>query len=230
MSIALLAVPKPLFRYLGSLAVLILLTELLCHVSAGIDLERMRASMLAHGSGALSRYDKWRQLIVDSRDRPETERLARVNDFFNRNLQFADDIDVWGKVDYWASPVEFIQRGMGDCEDFAIAKYFTLLELGVPVHKLRLTYVRAVLAGAQPGTSVEHMVLAYYDTASAEPLVLDNLIDGIRPAGLRKDLLPVISFNGQGVWASGAQNPAPIDRLTRWTTLRLKMLAEGYEP
>lgn len=229
-SIALLPRQNSLFRSLGGLAALLLFTELLCHVSAGIDLERMRASMAAHGPGALSRYAKWRQLVVDSRDRTEMEKLARVNDFFNRNLQFADDVDAWGMVDYWASPVEFIQHGMGDCEDFAIAKYFTLREIGVPERKLRLTYVRAVVGGPSSRISVEHMVLAYYDTTSAEPLVLDSLISEIRPAGLRKDLLPVISFNGQGMWASGAQYPAPVDRLTRWTTLRLKMQSEGYEP
>lgn len=32
----------------------------------------------------------------------------------------------------WKTPKEFLIDGEGVCEDFAIAKYFTLLELGIP--------------------------------------------------------------------------------------------------
>ena len=89
--------------------------------------------------------------------------------------------------------------GMGDCEDFAIAKYFSLLAVGVPASQLRLVYVRLQL-GAPGGPSQAHMVLAYYASAQAEPLILDNLITDIRPASRRPDLTPVFSFNSDGLW------------------------------
>ena len=73
----------------------------------------------------------------------ELERLARVNDFFNRQIVFDDDMVIWNQADYWATPSETLGLGRGDCEDFVIAKYFTLRQLGLTSERLRLIYVRA---------------------------------------------------------------------------------------
>ena len=59
-------------------------------------------------------------------------------------MRFIDDIIHWNKVDYWATPIEFLASHGGDCEDFAIAKYFTLIQLGIPEEQLTLTYVKAL--------------------------------------------------------------------------------------
>jgi predicted transglutaminase-like cysteine proteinase len=88
---------------------------------------------------------------------------------------FDDDMSVWGQSDYWATPAELIGQGRGDCEDFSIAKYYSLIELGIPVSKLRLVYVKAVQTGPAGTFLQAHMVLAYYATPNADPLVLDNL-------------------------------------------------------
>ena len=101
---------------------------------------------------------------------------------------------MWGVKDYWATPLEFLSRGAGDCEDYSIAKYFTLKELGVSEKKMRITYVKALKLRQA------HMVLTYFETPRSVPLVLDNLIPTIKPATQRKDLLPVYSFNGSGLW------------------------------
>jgi predicted transglutaminase-like cysteine proteinase len=69
--------------------------------------------------------------------------LKQINNFFNQKVEFGEDIDVWGKSDYWATPLESIGRLAGDCEDYSIAKYTFLKILNVPNEKLRLTYVRA---------------------------------------------------------------------------------------
>ena len=61
----------------------------------------------------------------------EDEQLRRVNEYFNRRIRFAEDSAVWSQPDYWATPLETIARGAGDCEDFVFAKYFTLRELGI---------------------------------------------------------------------------------------------------
>lgn len=159
----------------------------------------------------------------------EVARLKQINLFFDRNIRFAEDIDTWGVDDYWASPLELLSKGQGDCEDYAIGKYFALIAAGVPSNKLRLVYVRAQFGG--PGGPVQaHMVLAYYAYPTAEPLILDNLIVDILPAAKRPDLTPVFSFNAEGLWqgASGAAAGDPVARLSRWRDVLRKAHEEGW--
>ncbi|GAB3242511.1 transglutaminase-like cysteine peptidase [Chitinimonas naiadis] len=182
------------------------------------------------GATPAPRFQAWRDLMRDGAGGSELERLKTVNDFFNRQIAFGDDPAIWGQVDYWATPLETLGRGAGDCEDFVIAKYFTLSYLGVPIDKLRLTYVKAKIGGASSSISQAHMVLTYYAQADAEPLVLDNLIGDIRPASRRPDLTPVFSFNSNGVWVGGGkQASSPVERLSRWTELLARMHSEGFE-
>lgn len=159
------------------------------------------------------------------------EQLQRVNEFFNRRIRFAEDPVVWGQPDYWATPLETLARGSGDCEDFVFAKYFSLRELGVPDSRLRMTYVRARIGGPASSVSQAHMVLGYYAEQGGMPLVLDNLLSSIKPASARPDLAPVFSFNMQGVFVgSSEQASSPVDRVSRWRELLLRMRLEGYVP
>ncbi len=146
-----------------------------------------------YGPSAAERVADWFTLMEVYKGHTDEEKLVVVNRFFN-SLNFVSDDEQWGKRDYWATPVELLGTAGGDCEDFSIAKYFTLRELGVPVDKLRITYVRAL------ELRQAHMILAYYSEANDEPLILDNLIDEIRPGSGRPDLVPVYSFNGDGLW------------------------------
>lgn len=143
--------------------------------------------------GAAQRMLAWKELIATTPGLPIQQQLARVNDFFN-TIPFAEDQQHWGRSDYWATPVELLTSGRGDCEDYAIAKYFTLRQLGIPAEQLRITYVRAT----RPAQA--HMVLAYYEHPDDDPLVLDNLDPQIRPASERDDLKPVWGFNGESIW------------------------------
>lgn len=145
--------------------------------------------------GAEVRIQRWRDLIAGGPSLEETEKLRRVNEFFN-GARFVSDQDLYGVEDYWATPEEFVARDAGDCEDFAIAKYFTLKAMGVDPAKLRITYVKALTLDQA------HMVLAYYPAPDAEPLILDNLNQLIKPAGERPDLRPVYSFNTEALWLS----------------------------
>lgn len=151
-----------------------------------------------HGPLARQRLEAWQKVAWSSRERPEIEKLRQVNDFFNR-IPFVSDAEHWGVNDYWATPTEMLMTNGGDCEDYAIAKYFTLLMLGVPMEKLKITYVKARNPQWTP-PSQAHMVLTYYADNKAIPLVLDNLIPEIRPASQRSDLTPVYAFNGAGLW------------------------------
>ncbi|MGB2065030.1 MAG: transglutaminase-like cysteine peptidase, partial [Marinomonas gallaica] len=88
-----------------------------------------------YGPRAELRIMAWRRTVEESQGLSVGQKLQNVNIFFNM-LQFVSDQQHWGKNDYWATPIEFLATGGGDCEDFTIAKYFALRELGVPDEKL----------------------------------------------------------------------------------------------
>ncbi|UFQ96183.1 cysteine protease LapG [Pseudomonas wenzhouensis] len=172
---------------------------------------------------AQARILDWEALIKSSAALPEPDKLNEVNRFFNRKVRFVDDIQLWRENDYWATPVEMLVKGAGDCEDYSIAKYFTLRRLGIPSEKLRITYVKAL------NYNQAHMVVTYYASPSAEPLVLDNLINDIRPASQRKDLLPVYAFNAEGLYLPGSNTrKSDSKKLSRWQDILKKMHAEGF--
>lgn len=195
------------------------------------DADRMTAAAQLQGPKAVAGWQALRPLLQTLQDQGDIARLQALNEFFNRRIVFRDDLQVWGQVDYWASPFEMLGKGAGDCEDFALAKYFSLRAVGVAANKLRLVYVRAQLGG--PGGPVQaHMVLAYYPTPEAEPLILDNLVTELRPASRRPDLTPVFSFNAEGLWQGTGTQAAgdPQARLSRWRDVLAKAQAEGFQP
>ncbi|WP_297577477.1 transglutaminase-like cysteine peptidase [uncultured Deefgea sp.] len=150
-----------------------------------------------YGAASKQRLEAWQVLLSSDKKMDDLKKLKLVNDFFNQQIMFVSDAQNWGVEDYWATPVEMLAKGRGDCEDFAIAKYFSLLALGLAENKLRITYVQA--SGFGPN-NLAHMVLSYYPRPAEMPLILDNLIPEIRQAALRPDLIPIYSFNGQGLW------------------------------
>jgi len=194
------------------------------------DADAMLRAAQAHGPQAVAGARALQAVLASLTAQDETAKLAAINQFFNRRIVFASDAEVWGQTDYWASPLEMMAKGRGDCEDYVIGKYFSLLAAGVPTGHLRLVYVRATIGG--PGGEVlAHMVLAYYPSPGAEPLILDNLVGEIRPASRRTDLEPVFSFNGEGLWQGvGAQSAGdPVARLSRWREVLAKARAEGFQ-
>lgn len=193
------------------------------------DSDRMQRAAARLGPRASAAVRQLQPLLQEWAALDERSRLARVNEFYNRRIVFRDDMAVWGQEDYWASPLETLEKGAGDCEDFAIAKYFSLLAAGVPPQRLRLVYVQAQQGGPL-GPWVPHMVLAWYAAPGAEPLVLDSLITEIRPASGRPDLKPVFSFNGEGLWKGPVDQPAPdaLARFGRWHEVQAKARAEGF--
>ncbi|MVW75498.1 cysteine protease LapG [Pseudomonas xionganensis] len=172
---------------------------------------------------AKQRIQAWDELIKSSGNLAEKDKLTAVNRFFNRQVRFTNDIALWRVNDYWATPVEMLVKGAGDCEDYSIGKYFTLRRLGVPADKLRITYVKAL------NYNQAHMVLTYYASPGAEPLVLDNLINDIKPASQRRDLLPVYAFNAEGLYLAGSNvKKSDTKKLSRWQDILKKMRAEGF--
>ena len=182
--------------------------------------ENLLSSMTSRfGAEARGRLGRWMEFGSTETRRapsvesvPATEGLQRINTFLNR-VPYFDDIVHWRVEDYWATPAETIASNGGDCEDYAIAKYFLLRELGVPLARLRMVYVRA-------GKSAQaHMVLAYYPQPDADPLILDNLDDRVRSASNRPDLAPVYSFNEEDVVLTVSGQRTTPQQIRTWRSL-----------
>jgi predicted transglutaminase-like cysteine proteinase len=199
-----------------------------------IDFSRFEQLLLARfGPAPVSLLRDWQRILADARPAEERAKLTKVNEFINGRIGFEDDLSIWNMSEYWATPLETIGQGRGDCEDFAIIKYFSLKAAGIPLAKLRLIYVKAQLEGPAGPYLQAHMVLAYYPTPNAEPLVLDNLIPEIRPASQRKDLQPIFSFNSEAIWSGSAGNAAKgaggTSQLSRWQDLLKRARSEGVD-
>jgi len=175
-----------------------------------------------YGPQAKKRGLALKSLLYKLTDKSINEKLTEVNRFFNQ-FEYKDDNKLWKQKDYWATPEEFIGLGAGDCEDFVVAKYFSLRSLGVPDKRLYLTYVKALKQ------NVAHMVLSYFETPKSIPLILDNYNPRILPANKRRDLLPVYSFNAKSLFltnsSAGLGRSLPTDKIknNKWQKLLADM-------
>lgn len=206
--------------------VLMLLTAAAAPAALNFSAELISKVKTKYGEQASDRVLGWQALIKLTRNLSEQEKLKRVNDFFNQHIEFVDDNYLWGVADYWATPLEVLTKGAGDCEDYSIAKYFTLKELGVSESKMRITYVKAI------ELNQAHMVLTYFERPGVVPVVLDNLNPVIKLASKRQDLLPVYSFNGSGLWLAKSRGMGKklggSSRLNQWSSLNIRMLSNEF--
>lgn len=193
--------------------------------SISISEKQLSAIEAKYTAVGRKRVSDWFQLISSAQGKSVQEKLTLVNNFFNQNVLWVSDFDHYGVEDYWATPLETLASGGGDCEDFAIGKYFTLLALKLPMDTLTITYVKA--QSVDP-INRSHMVLTYFATPAAMPLVLDNLKPEIKPASERPDLAPVYSFNGQGLWlakerSSGKSTAGRSNGIGMWREMIARM-------
>ena len=121
---------------------------------------------------------------------PIDAQARRVNDLMN-SVQYISDKRNWGRSDYWATPIEFLERG-GDCEDFAIAKYAALRALGVPDSRMRVAIVK------DTQKNIAHAVLIVYGEDG--PLILDNQIKTVRADNSIRHYKPIYSINRTAWW------------------------------
>ena len=208
------------FFFLFFVSFMVLIASIINGQNFRLDTELLSKAEQKYGKSARLRLVAWENLIITDNSQTELEKLEKVNQFFNQ-MEFVEDIDHWGNKDYWATPIEFLGTQGGDCEDFTIAKYFTLKAMGIEEEKLNLTYVKALTY------NIHHMVLTYFSTPGSEPLVLDNIVADIKPASQRRDLLPIYSFNGTGLWLAKQRGRGKLagssSRLKRWQDLVQRM-------
>ncbi len=112
---------------------------------------------------------QWQGFLEKLRGESERTQINRVNEFINR-VSYRTDRAAWGQVDYWATPGEFFAAG-GDCEDYAIAKYFSLRELGIPASRMRIVVMY------DNKRRLSHAALVIQ--RDGEDLLLDNVSDTI---------------------------------------------------
>jgi len=187
-------------------------------------------ALVQHGETTLKVIDQWIALIKKIESLPDQEKLLYTNNFFNSSVRWVADEENWHESDYWATPLETLSKRKGDCEDYSISKYVTLVLAGMPEEKLRITYVKARITENGQARNQAHMVLAYYPKPRSEPLILDNIARDIIRGSLRRDLTPVFGFN-TGVITVGhgtkPSNEKPTNRLSRWGDALEKMKREG---
>ncbi|MCX7186622.1 MAG: transglutaminase-like cysteine peptidase [Methylophilaceae bacterium] len=196
-----------------------------------LDLTKFQKTFIAkYGNNEMPNFIAWQSMMNSIQGKPSDEKIKRVNEFFNRRILWDNDLSIWGQVDYWATPMETIAKGAGDCEDFVIVKYYSLLTLGIQVAKLRLVYVEAKNSNVITSGNQAHMVLAYYAAPDTEPLIMDNLITEIRPASRRPDLIPVFSFNSDGIYLGAGVKAGLAEnaKLSKWQDLMQRAKVEGF--
>jgi len=123
----------------------------------------------------------------------KTKQLNIVNRYLNQLLPQYDDV-MQKQEDYWATPKEFLITGFGDCEDYVIIKYFTLLKLGFDKKKLFFTTVFEQYQGGY------HMVLSYFNDKNKPPLILDNLSFRVLDLKTREDIKADLFINADGIF------------------------------
>lgn len=139
-----------------------------------------------------TRADKFERLLESLQGKPESEQVKKVNRFFNLAIKYKTD-----PKNHWQGQAETLNKGHGDCEDFAIAKYEALRTLGIPEERLHITFANY---RPHPKQRAQGHIFLIYDSPQNKALILDNINKGLKSPAERKDLSPVYSFNRQGLW------------------------------
>ena len=174
---------------------LVLVLSLLLNAEQLITPNLIKRAEKKYGKFAKNRFVHIRdELLLKLKDKPERIKLNFVNTKYNK-IKYASDRKTYGKNDYWATLYQFVGKNRGDCEDYTIAKYYTLKALGVDPHKMKFVYV---VLKKRNGKRENHMVLAYLKKKNPKSkddyLILDNNNRFVLPASKRPNLIKIIGM------------------------------------
>lgn len=177
------------------------------HASSKVNQDKFYKSVIKqYGESAGIKVTNWLLMLNQVEDtQAEMQKVRQINQYFDRTLRYDEDPNIFAKKDHWAPISETLARGIGDCEDHAIAKYYSLRMTGVAEDKLRLLYVKARVGGPNSKRYQAHIVLGYFPAPGEEPFILDSLTSAIQPLSARRDLLTKYSFNSQFLWVARKQ-------------------------
>ncbi|MFM5296238.1 transglutaminase-like cysteine peptidase [Aeromonas veronii] len=190
----------------------------LCAASNGVS---------AHASGFdVPILDKLIAMKSSMPSATDFQKVVAVNRFVNTEISYKPD-----GADEWATPLQTMIRGHGDCEDYALLKYSLLSDWGVPITSMRLTY------GVIKNTREAHMVLVYEDPKEANVYVLDNRRNNVVREKMLNDFVAVYSFNHEQFFLNKEGSVSnvspteikPTERLSKfeaWAGNRLKVDVE----
>ncbi|MDX9795476.1 MAG: transglutaminase-like cysteine peptidase [Arcobacteraceae bacterium] len=171
-----------------TLLILLLCSALLSKELLLTQKDLKRIEQLPQSHFILNRFEAFYLMRQKVKPLNLMQKLVHVNLFYNQSLPIHDE-NKYSSDDYWATRKEFIINGKGDCEDYAIAKYLTLIEVGIPKENLYLAIVQV------KEHTTYHMVLLYHEVSSDTLYVLDNLSFRVLPLHKRVDLIPLVAFN-----------------------------------
>lgn len=143
------------------------------------------------------RVKEWKSVLDQQRGGPLSTALAQVNRYINKYPYVLDQVN-WGMLDYWATPFELISVN-GDCEDYAIAKYYSLRYLGLSPDRMRIIIVQDFNLGG-----IIHAILGVYDDNN-DLMILDNQIKQVVPANRVYHYRPIYGINENAWWAYHVQ-------------------------
>lgn len=142
-------------------------------------------------TGTDCKLSQWKAFLKETAKLPRDKQLEAVNTWANAH-PYVEDWASWGLPDYWETPAEFLARG-GDCEDYAIIKYFSLIQLGFQADEMRILVVNDINLG------IFHAVLAVHKK-DAPTVLLDNQVAQVVPMALASHYVPIYSLNEKGWW------------------------------
>lgn len=134
----------------------------------------------------------WQKMLDNLKDKSLEEQLDTVNDWSNAHPYIIDQLN-WGINDYWETPFEFMEVS-GDCEDYAISKYYSLRALGIPADRMRIIILQDLNLGG-----IIHAVLGVYDDDN-NIIILDNQSKQIIPALKIYHYRPIYGVNEDYWW------------------------------
>lgn len=127
--------------------------------------------------------------------------IAELNRAINLTIKPVDDMTQYGVPDLWASPLMTFASNAGDCEDYAIAKYVALREIGFGDDDLRLVIVH------DRSANEDHAVTAV--RYANRWLILDNKTLDIRQDDSVAQFDPLFVIDREGVKRAEARTPKP---------------------
>ena len=121
----------------------------------------------------------------------EVKELEELNSEVNHLIKYTPDQKLYGTPDHWASYQEISKTLAGDCEDYALLKYWALRKTGVPAEDMH------ILVFYDQVVRIHHAVLV------VDGMILENRTDKLIPLERMTDILPNMAINEEEFFIYG---------------------------